>query len=173
MYGSQVYVEKMGHLTIHERLRVITLFSCGHSVSSIRKRLAEENVSISLKSLYNLLKKYREKDTIVDLPHQRRRRIITDEMRAFIELEMANNDKLTSRRMKTLLCKKWPDLHVSISTIKRTRKDMGWVCTKPHYCQLIRNVSLFCCNQFEIVEHQLKYIYLEQFCVHFHTYSVS
>ena len=104
MYGSQVYVEKMGRLTIHERLRVITLFSCGHSVSSIRKRLAEENVSISLKSLYNLLKKYREKDTIVDLPHQRRRRIITDEMRAFIELEMANNDKLTSRRMKTLLC---------------------------------------------------------------------
>ena len=148
-----MHVEKMGRLTIHERLRVITLFSRGHPVSSIRKRLAEENVSISLKSLYNLLKKYREKDTIVDLPHQRRRRIITDEMRAFIELEMANNNELTSRRMKTLLCEKWPDLHVSIPTIKRTRKDMGWVCTKPHYCQLIRNVNLFVVISFEIVEH--------------------
>ena len=52
---------KIGRLTIHERLRVITLFSRGHSVSSIRERLAEENVSISLKGLYNLLKKYRDK----------------------------------------------------------------------------------------------------------------
>ena len=66
----------MGRLTIHERLRVITLFSRGHSVSSIRERLAEENVSISLKGLYNLLKKYREKQIIVDLPHQRKCRII-------------------------------------------------------------------------------------------------
>ena len=66
---------------------------------------------------------------------------------------MANNDELTSRRMKTLLCEKWPDLHVSIPTIKRTRIDMGWVCTKPHYCQLIRNVSLFVVISFEIVEH--------------------
>ena len=133
----------MGHLTIHERLRGITLFFCGHSVSSIRERLAEENVSISLKGLYNLLKKYREKQMIVDLPHQRRRRIFTDEMRISVEQEMAKNDELTSQRMKTLLCEKWPELRVSIPTIKRTRKVMGWVCTKPHYCQLIRNVSLF------------------------------
>ena len=93
----------MGRLTIHERLRVITLFSRGHSVSSIRERLAEENVSISLKGL---LKKYREKQMIVNLPHQRRRRIITDKMRIFVEQEMAKNDELTSQRMKTLLCEK-------------------------------------------------------------------
>ena len=62
---SHAYVVNMGRLTIHERLRVITLFSRGHSVSSIRERLAEENVSISLKGLYNLLKKYREKQIIL------------------------------------------------------------------------------------------------------------
>ena len=70
---------KDGRLTIHERLRVITLFSCGHSVSSIRERLAKEYKSISLKGLYNLLKKHHEKQMIVYLPHQRRHRIITDE----------------------------------------------------------------------------------------------
>ena len=62
-------------------------------------------MSISLKSLYNLLKNYREKETIIDLPNQRRRQIITDEMRAFIELEIVENDELPSQRMKTLLCK--------------------------------------------------------------------
>ena len=62
---SHAYVVNMGRLTIHERLRVITLFSRGHSVSSIRERLAEENVSINLKGLYNLLKKYREKQIIL------------------------------------------------------------------------------------------------------------
>ena len=33
------------------------------------------------------------------------------------------------------------NLQVSISTIKCTQKEMGWVCTLPHYCQLLHPVS--------------------------------
>ena len=76
----------MGRLTIDDRLRIITLLSHGHSVTSIRKRLLEENVSISLRGIYYLVEKFREKGTIVDLPHQRRRRKLTQEMRRFIIL---------------------------------------------------------------------------------------
>ena len=30
------------------------------------------------------------------------------------------------------------DLHVSKSTIKKVRREMGWVITGPRYCQLVR-----------------------------------
>ena len=87
MHVRDMYVHnlKMGRLTIDDRLHVITLLSRGYSVSSIRKRLIEENISISLQGIYNLIEKFREKGTIGDLPHQRRRRKITQEMRRFIE----------------------------------------------------------------------------------------
>ena len=116
----------MGRLTIVDRLHIITLLSHGHSVTSIHKRLLEENVLISLRGIYYLVEKFREKGTIVDLPHQRRRWKLTQEMRRFIEEEMSK-DELTSRRMKTLLREKWPDMHVSIPTIKRSRKDIGLI----------------------------------------------
>ena len=66
---------------------------------------------------------------------------------------MSKDDELSSRRMKTLLREKWPDVHVSIPTIKRTRKDMGWVCTKPHYCQLIREVRKSMFVEYLYVKH--------------------
>ena len=132
LHGNFVHVRdtyvhelKMGRLTVHDRLRVITLFSRGYSISTIRKRLIEENISISLQGIYNLIEKFREKGTIVDLPHQRRRWKITQEMRRFIEQEMSKNDELTSRRVKTLLCEKWPDLHVSITTIQAYEERHG------------------------------------------------
>ena len=38
-----------------------------------------------------------------------------------------------------MLEERWPDLQVSLSTIKRARKyDLGWIRTRPKYCQLIR-----------------------------------
>ena len=41
-----------------------------------------------------------------------------------------------------MLQEKWPDLSISLSTIKRARKDdLGWVKSKPKYCQLIRNAN--------------------------------
>ena len=62
-------------------------------------------------------------------------------MRAAIEEMYNENDELTSTRIKRLLTERWPDLQVSIPTIKRTRKEMDWVCTKPHYRQLLRPVN--------------------------------
>ena len=62
-------------------------------------------------------------------------------MKALIEEELKKNDELTSSGIKRLLTERWPDLQVSVPTIKRVRKEMGWVCTRPHYCQLLREVS--------------------------------
>ena len=65
-----------------------------------------------------------------------------EEMKGFIEEELRKNDELTSTAINASLKRKWPDLRTSALTIKRVRQGMGWVCTRPHYCQLLREV---CC----------------------------
>ena len=55
---------------------------------------------------------------------------------------MAKNDELTGRQMRELLHEKWPNLDVSISTIKQARQSIGWVSTRPKYCQLVRAVNM-------------------------------
>ena len=125
------------------------MHSRGYTVREIHQRLREENCDISAQSLYNLLRKFREKRTIADLSRHRRPRKLTDEMRQVIEEELTNNDEITSTGIRSLLLSRWPDLRVSVATIKRTRREMGWVCTRPHYCQLLREVSVLLnsCNE--------------------------
>lgn len=132
----------MPRLSIEARHRVASLYSCGYSVSDISQRLEQERVEVSKQALYRLVKKFRLKGTVKDLPRRKKSRILTQEMIQYIEEELQRNDELTSTTIKELLLRKWPDVNVSISTVKRTRREMGWVCTRPHYCQLLREVSV-------------------------------
>ena len=131
----------MARLSIESRMRVITLRSRGYSILQIRKRLQEENIIVSRQAIYSLVKKFQNYRVYLDLPRRRRQQKITTEMRLVIEEALTSNDEITSRGIKSLLTFQWPELQVSIPTIKRVRKNMGWVCTRPHYCQLLRPVS--------------------------------
>lgn len=65
-----------------------------------------------------------------------------EEMKLFIEEELKKNDELTSTAINESLVRKWSDLKVSASTIKRVQREMDWVCTRLHYCQLLREVCV-------------------------------
>ena len=132
----------MSRLSIEGRRRVVCLLSCGYSVKNIYERLQQENVDISIRAIYNLVKKFKLRGSVNDLPRRKRAHILTEEMKKFIEEEYKKNDELTSTAINALLLRKWPEVQVSISTIKRERKRMGWVCTRPHYCQLLREVCV-------------------------------
>ena len=131
----------MPRLDIAARRRVIVLKQSGYSIAEIKQRLSEENISISLQSLFSLVKKYNETGKLIDMPRRTRPRKLTREMMAMLNQLLSENDELTSRRIRSSLLEKWPSLQVSIPTIKRVRREIGWVCTKPHYCQLLRDVS--------------------------------
>ena len=67
---------------------------------------------------------------------------MTTEHAIFIDEELTSNDERISSILKSLLIEQWPELHdVSLSTIKRVRKQLGWVSTTPRYCQLIREAN--------------------------------
>lgn len=114
----------------------------GHSISEIKKRLIEESIFISSQALFNLVRKHRETGKLIDLPRRARPRKLSQEMVTVLEEAWCDNDEMTARQARSLLVEKWPNLQVSIPTIKRIRKQMGWVATRPHYCQLLREVSI-------------------------------
>ena len=131
----------MTRLDIATRRWILVLKSLDYSVSDITKRLNEENISISRQAIFNLIRKHRETGSVLDLPRRARDRKLTEPMIHVLNEALMENDELTARQARSLLTNKWPDLQVSIPTIKRHRKQIGWVCTRPHYCQMVRAVS--------------------------------
>ena len=132
----------MARLTNEERRRAINLYLKGFSIIQICQRLKDENITISHQALHRVMKKY-----CTGTLNQRKQREgkITDEMKSAIEETLRNNDEVTSTGLKRMLLSKWPELQVSIATIKRVRRQMGWVCTRPHYCQLLQPVCNSLC----------------------------
>ena len=130
----------MPRLDVATRKRVIVLTRLGYSLREVQRRLSQEGFAVSVRSLQRLCSKFNKKHTIRDLPRATKPRLLTPEMLSTIEDCLRNDDELTARKLKAKLCEKFTNFpDVSIATIKRNRRECGWVCTRPHYCQLIRD----------------------------------
>ena len=129
----------MPRMDIETRRRVIVLRRHGYSVPAIKQRLLEEDICVSTVAIYSLLKKNEHLNTIVYRPRRHVAKKLDEEKLRFIDEALAANDELTARWLLLMLQDKWPDFSASLSTIKRARKeDLGWIKSKPKYCQLIR-----------------------------------
>ena len=55
---------------------------------------------------------------------------------------MADNDELSAPKLTSLLKEKYPELaDVSLSTVKRAGRELGWVAKKTRYCALISGAN--------------------------------
>ena len=133
---------KMPRVSLETRRRIVAISKSGYSVPDIQNRLAEERIYTSKVSIYKILKKYQQHGVTTDLPRGSHTPKLSLDQIKFIDNAMAENDELTGRQMRELLHEKWPNLDVSISTIKRARQNIGWVSTRPKYCQLVRAVNM-------------------------------
>ena len=138
---SKLHVD-MPRLSVASRKRVIYLKRQGYSLWVIRQRLSKEGNMVSLRSLQHLWSKFQKVYTVRDLPRATRPRLLTAEMVSALEDCLRNDDEMTARKLKTKLGENFNNFpNVSLATIKRNRKECGWVCTRPHYCQLIRDAN--------------------------------
>ena len=96
---------------------------------------------MSVKSLYQLVTKHRATMSVLDRTRGRAPKILQGEHYKFIAEALTDNDELTTRQLRTILTEKFPTLTLSLSTVKRARRNLGWVVTSPKYCQLIRHVN--------------------------------
>ena len=103
--------------------------------------VAEEEIFVSRVALYKLWKKYRDTDRIAGTWKPKRVKKLGEEQLVAIDEALAKNDKLTVRQSLGIIETRWPGLEVSISTVKRARKNLGWIATRPKYYQLVREVN--------------------------------
>ena len=125
-------------MSVDTRARVVCLWRAGFPVNKIWERLLEEGIIVSRKSLYCLLEKYHQTKSIADRKRAPRRRQLSNEHFQFIDEAMEANRELTSRQLHGMVVEKYPELCVSVSTIKRA---LGWNSKKTRYCALISEVN--------------------------------
>ena len=78
---------------------------------------------------------------MADLKKSRPPKKLSKEQYVFIDNAMLENDELTSRQLRDLVEERWPEIKASLSTYERAKKDLGWLATRPKYCQLIREAN--------------------------------
>ena len=128
-------------LDLGTRSRVITMKQNGLSYQEIQHHLEEEDIKISLVSLWKLVSKYRRTGSVVDRPCLRPPRKLSDDCYVLIDNLLSENDELTTRMLLLRLKENDPQLDVSLSTVKQARQELGWVSTTPRYCQLMREAN--------------------------------
>ena len=128
----------MGRVSIETRRRIVLLRTQGHSVQSIQERLNED--VISRVSIHELLKKYKVTGTVADLPCAHLKIFEEDHLR-FIDKCMKENDESTARQLCDKLIIEWPELSLSVWTVRRARHKLGWRATRPKYYQLVRETN--------------------------------
>ena len=115
------------------RGRVVVLHEKGHCVAEIWARLKEEGILVSLVSIYKLLKKYEHMRSVADRKRTHSiSKILQSEHLNFLDETLAENDELTARQLQDMLEWRWPELKVSLCTIKHAWKhDLGWIRMHP------------------------------------------
>ena len=131
----------MPRLDIRTRERVVLLKKNGFTYKEIKERLKEEGIETTIKSLYLLVAKFNNTNSVVDRPRLSRPKLLNREHYEFIDNALASNDELTSQNLRDLLVADFPELRISLNTVKRARHQLGWVVSNPKYCQLIRDIN--------------------------------
>ena len=122
-------------LSTHEMQRILVYYSSGNKAPSIQKKLEQENIFVSRVSIWKFLARYKKTGTIAR-QEGRRKSMFTPEIRTIIEHQMVEDDETTSIQLQKILRHK--GINVSVSSILRWRKTLGWTYRGSAYCQLIR-----------------------------------
>ena len=96
---------------------------------------------MSIVSLCKLVKKFSQTSSVTDQRTYKTPKIFKEEHLRFIDKTMASNPELTETQLAALIQDQFPSLKPSISTVKRARKELGWVSKKTRYCALISEVN--------------------------------
>ena len=128
----------MGRLNLEMRNKVIVMKKNGYPVSEIQERLSQEGVIISKVSLYALVKKFETTKLVIDIKRKPRSSLFDACHYRFIDHTMTEDNELTSRQLFVLFAAKFPELQISISSLMRACKHLGWISKKTRYCALIR-----------------------------------
>ena len=127
-------------LSEYSKQRILSLHWQGHRVSAIVDCLVlEDGIRISKQGLRQFLKRYDKYKTIARKPGSGPSTKLSPAVQQMIENAMREDDETTATQLQAKLASQ--GIYVSLATIVRNRKTLGWIYRGSAYCQLIRNVN--------------------------------
>ena len=122
--------------TEYEKRRILHYHQLGYKAPTIQRLLAKENISCSRSGVGKFLARYSATGSICRRPGSGRRTKASDAVRETVEEEMRRDDEATATQLQAALAQRGHSL--SLSTVLRCRKSLGWTYRGSAYCQLIR-----------------------------------
>jgi len=127
-------------LSEYSKKRILSLHSSGHTVSNIADILVlEDGIRVSKQGIRKFLVRYTETGKISRKPGSGCPPKIMPALQHLIDLRMQEDDETTATQLQSLLAHH--GVYVSLSTILRSRKQLGWNFRGSAYCQLIREAN--------------------------------
>ena len=122
----------------YTKRRILFYHSQNYKPTAIRKvLLEEENIVTTRQGIHRFLTVYRRTGSIDRQPGSGRPSKASEAVKQIVELQMQKDDETTATQLHQLLNAKGYTL--SLSTILRCRKSLGWTYRGSAYCQLIRD----------------------------------
>ena len=120
----------------YTKRRILSYDSAGQSVGGIMKELLKEGIRASKAGIWKFLKKYKETGCIQRKQGSGRCTKMSEQVKKMVDDELEKDDERTGIEISKTLNENGHDL--SVSTVLRCRKKLGWTCRGSAYCQLIR-----------------------------------
>ena len=113
-------------------VKILGYYFDGRKPPSIEKLLREQDI-------WKLLRRYERTGTIARQGGGGRRGFFTPEVKGIVDEQMNKDDETTAYQLHKLLLER--GMRVSISSVLRYRRALGWTYRGSAYCQLIREIN--------------------------------
>ena len=141
----------------YAKRRVLSLHNSGFKVSHTAETLVlEDGIRISKQGIRKFLLRYSERGTIARKPGSGFTPKLLPEIKQLIDTKMHADDETTATQLQEMLASH--GVYVSLSTILRSRKQLGWVYRGSAYCQL-RNCEPNKQKRLEFAQVNLHYLF--------------
>lgn len=124
--------------TYYVRTRIVNLkLKTRYTYAKIKETLSKEDgVILSRKVIARVWNHFRHTGLITPIHTGGRNYVLTPIHKDFIDEEMTKNSELTGYELMKSINNKF-GLKVSVSTVLRARRKLGWKFTGTRYCQMI------------------------------------
>ena len=126
-------------LSKYTKQRIVALRNKGLSNSELVYELKREGIDTTPQSARRFYKRYLQDGTIARRQGSGRPSLLTDSVLAMVEELMRTDDETTATQIHAYLLHRGQE--ISLPTIIRGRRFLGWTFRGTAYCQLIRDVN--------------------------------
>ena len=119
--------------------RILVHHFNGIKSPTIQVMLRKEGIRTTRNGVYNFIKRYELTGSIGRRPGSGRRSKISEEIKRIVDEMMEEDDETSAYQIRQKLCAMGYNL--SLRTILRCRKSLGWNYRGSAYCQMIRDVN--------------------------------